>query len=970
VIIKLYMGRCLESFVEPCLALWFVEAARQSWKDLRPTVVLVPHQVYANRVRAHLAAREIPTLNVRFWTLPEMRRHLASAAGVSPALEDREDRLLILRAAALAVGKADAANQASAAVAAAPASLLEATELLEEGGWNRDQVTAPSLGPILAARDALLARTGRSGPASWAFSLPADRVRGSLAQILIAGFDAGHFGEWATLKLAAEAADEALVLLHTPRQKAEGLDLAWLASWEKFGPITAVGEDDPAGSPALAAAFDDLPLPSGAAPETDRVALALAATIMEEADQAAAAAAQALGAGARSVGLVVPQSGYLAREIARRLDHLGLPYYDGLAPTADDTRTAGFLRKFLALFEEQTVPRLLDLLAEPEVQPDGLKTGRMRSVIEHAIQAFLFTDIGLCSALLAEDEPPTARLIRELVAPAEATLGAFLAGLARAAGELGAEAAARQIRRLAAEKPDFQEIAIDRRGLRQWAEPYLLALEKRRSPLGTNPYARIQLIRPEHANGLSWDLLCFTGQNEGVWPPPVRACPYLGDDALRELNEQVFHLNGRALEAGERDEPTGVRDGRALCLSPSLRHILVLRDFANALELSGRVVLSAARRDASQAGAGLYPGQLFTRLQQLLQRGDDEVRGARCQLPEKFRRMPTNTDGLEEMLHAWHERRNPAAAFGEYEFCLKSPPDWAVAVPSSGWEGAFGNPAAVFLRTFLGVTQPRNIEEEMPWKMVAGIWVHAWISRTVGQAPKPLAEIGGWAEQIETEAGRHRERIARVLAGAGRGLPAWWTSLFEQARAMGRKFAASLESARGYVYAQGEVVIPAVDITLPSGARLPVFGRADLVLSDRLPAAADDYTDCRLAILDFKTGKAVRPLRADALRRGEGVQLPLYGLSLAALGATETELALIRPGDPVETQLTLAEVRRESAIFELFAWMLGTGTFGRLEPMRPEFGEGPGFPIACLETGTNLKRKMQATMQNAPLPSP
>ena len=100
------------------------------------------------------------------------------------------------------------------------------------------------------------------------------------------------------------------------------------------------------------------------------------------------------------------------------------------------------------------------------------------------------------------------------------------------------------------------------------------------------------------------------------------------------------------------------------------------------------------------------------------------------------------------------------------------------------------------------------------------------------------------------------------------------------------------------------------------------------------------------------------------------MQLPLYGLSLAALGAVETELALIRPGDPVETQLTLAEVRRESAIFELFAWMLGTGTFGRLEPMRPEFGEGPGFPIACLETGTNLKRKMQATLQNAPLPAP
>ncbi|MDD2765718.1 MAG: PD-(D/E)XK nuclease family protein, partial [Opitutaceae bacterium] len=155
---------------------------------------------------------------------------------------------------------------------------------------------------------------------------------------------------------------------------------------------------------------------------------------------------------------------------------------------------------------------------------------------------------------------------------------------------------------------------------------------------------------------------------------------------------------------------------------------------------------------------------------------------------------------------------------------------------------------------------------------------------------------------------------------------------------------------------------------LPSGRKLPVFGRADLVLSDRRPEARDDYAHARLWIVDFKTG-GIRPLRAERLRAGEGVQLPLYGLAFAALGAAEADLSILKPGDPLVRQLSLREVRAEASALELFAWMLETGTFGRLEPIRPEFGAGPEFPIACLETGTDLKAKWQAGLSRAPLPS-
>jgi hypothetical protein len=964
------MGRCLESFIEPCVVPWFAEAARSSWRDLRPTVVLVPNQVYANRVRAHLAAQEVPALNVRFWTLPELRRHLATVAGVRGPIEDQDDRILILRAAALATQAADETNEAAGAVAGSPGSLLETSELLSEGGWSGEEIEAPPVRAILARQDELFGRIGRERPAAFAFSLTLAQVHGALRSVLIAGFDAGHFGEWASLRLAVWAADDTLALLHTPRQKAEGLDFAWLASWEQLGgSVEPVGEDDPAGAPLLAAAFDELPMASGAQPEANRVSFALTATVAEEADNACATAARALADGARRIALVVPQPGYLAREIAGRLDRLGLPYYDGLAGSAEDALSSGRWRKLLGVFEEQSVPRLLELLAEPGCDP-GLPGGndRLRRAIERAAEPFLFTDLGLFAAYLTDEVPEIAAFVRQLAAPATATIGAFLAVLETAATVIGWESGARQVRRLAIEKQDLGNLVTDRRGLRQWLEPHLLSLEKRRSLAGSNPYACIQLVRPDMVNGLAWDLVCYTGQNEGVWPPPLRACPYLGDDALRVLNEQVCRLNGHALEPTERDEPTGVRAGRALCLSPGLRRALVLRDFANSLELSAHVAMSAAERDAAQPGAVLYPGQIFTRLQQLLNQNAEAVVGARGRLPEAAARMPMNTEGIEVMLHAWQERRNPVAAFGEYEFCLKSRPDWGPAVPSSSWEAVFSNPAAVFLRTFLGVAPARNLAEELPWKKVAGIWVHDWLHRAVGGEPRRIADLGSWRELVEAEGMRHRDRIERVLAGAGRALPAWWTSLWEQARVRGRQFADSLEAAREYVFAQAEVVIPEVEIVLPSGRRLPVFGQADLVLTDRLPEAPDDYRHCRAWIIDYKTGKA-RPLQAEALRRGEGVQLPQYGLALEALGAAAADLTLLRPGAPLDPQLSVADVRREIGIFELFAWMLETGTFGRLEPMRPEFGAGPEFPLACLETGTDLQAKWRASLQGAPLPS-
>jgi hypothetical protein len=978
--LNLFLGRSTDSFADEVLLPWFVAANRSSWTAPGPVVVVVPNMAHAHRIRQILAKNGVPSLNVHFWSPVQLRAFIARSAGLLLPWEESGDRVAILRAAAESVVATDPENLSARALAADPGALNETLDLVEAGGWSCDVLGIPALTPVFAAREAYLASSGRTTPARFSFNADPSSVSERISKLLIAGFDAAHWSEWATLRLGVLAADEATVLLRTPRRKSEQIELTWLASWEAMGAeIGVITEDDPRGAVEVAAAFDEIPFEGAGETFPDcNVEFALADCAVDEAEAAAALVAKALQSDAARIGIIVPASGYLAGEVARCLDRLEFAYFNGVPARRSESPRADLWRKILGCLESPTVEAFFTVAGDPALAASRSFTREeLRRFLDRECSQMAFPDLCIAADIIKESTSelgaPVATLMRKFSGwPARAPIGDYLALLGGLCDDLW-PAAAGEIERLRRETGDLAKLVISLRGLRDWLEPRLTDTETVISDAGGNPYARVQVLRPADASGLAWDFVVMVGQNESEWPPQARPCPFLGDDALRLLNAQVVDLNRDARAANASiDDVDAVKNGHALCLSPALERNLRLREFADFLEGSAALAVTASVRDPNRPGSSRAPGELFARLFQLLHRKPVargtplELKPANCLPREALKAGPADQAGVRMMLQARDARLDPDGPFGPYEFCLSSKPTWPVRVSASSWGAVNERPATVFMQHFLGVRAPRDYRGDIPWALLTGIWLHDWISKAVGKNPVRVASLGPWKAAILAQADAHKSRVAAILGLYGRDLPAWWTCLYEQTVRLASQFSGSLDAVRNYQFVQAEAELPESIVKLPSGAELPVRGRVDLLFLDRLPIAPGDFTGVNLAVFDFKTGHD-RPLTVERIKHGVGLQLPIYGLGYREHGAQSVAMALLKPGAASDAQLQLPDLVAAGEMWERLAWMLETGTFGRLEPMRPEFGGGRDFPIASLETPVDLASKWKASQ--APLVS-
>src|SRR3954453_7735555 len=134
---------------------WFREAVRDSWRQEKPTLVVVPYRSHAYALKALLLEHEISHLGVRFVSPPELRELLRSED--QPQLPLREHLRLLLAIAAEECMKLpdDPASRerrmmepdflAAKSVARAPDHLLRAIDQLGNAGWNFSAVNLESL---------------------------------------------------------------------------------------------------------------------------------------------------------------------------------------------------------------------------------------------------------------------------------------------------------------------------------------------------------------------------------------------------------------------------------------------------------------------------------------------------------------------------------------------------------------------------------------------------------------------------------------------------------------------------------------------------------------------------------------------------------------------------------------------------------------------------------------------------------
>lgn len=151
------------------------------------------------------------------------------------------------------------------------------------------------------------------------------------------------------------------------------------------------------------------------------------------------------------------------------------------------------------------------------------------------------------------------------------------------------------------------------------------------------------------------------------------------------------------------------------------------------------------------------------------------------------------------------------------------------------------------------------------------------------------------------------------------------------------------------------------DITITTG------GRLDIIFLSKTGESVQDVLKNGGAawLIDFKTGKHTR-LTAKNLAKGDGMQLGLYSLALNQLNASNVALTLQKPGDELSTQLHVADVIGQTALWEWVSRLQSTGVFGQLEQVRGEFNRGARFPLATLGIAQHvLDSKWKLTHQAA-----
>ena len=966
--INLYTGRTYEDFWDSVLLPWFNAQGRNAWRSSKPTCVVAPTVEALHHLKGLLFETGIPYFAVRFVLPEEIRKEMAVLLADS-RLPDAKLLAAMVEAAANSVLAEKPDDTVAAAVSRGPHTLTETLDVLHQGGWGAEQVEGDSMREIARRVEAALQTAHLLTAAQLDHrmaSLDVATYGIRFESVLAVGFDARHWKFWPLLKAAANFSSNFTACLTNPTALAEQADLVWTGSFEELGqgnihPVLDSMETEDMGEMASAV-------------EADRTVAAtvpvqfLAATNQtSQARMTAEKVAAALADGATSIAVLAPGPGVTARETALAFERLGIAHYNGIPVRRARMSDPEAWTALVDTLETPTIANLLGFLRIRSDIPPALyphSTDKLLHVLDRDGANFIFPEIKLLGGFLAEGADTRSVEVGQFLQkwpqlPESDTLGNFLTAINALLGQLEWGAARLSVQEVAGSLSKANALTISRSGFCSYIRDAVLAPSPIRTELGGNPFARVQILRPEDAVTRRWDKIFFTGQNDGVWPPRIQPGGYLSDEDLVALNSRIRALNEAVTDAGTGGDGTlSVIPGRSYMVGPFEYRALHVRDFIRLLESCNSAVIIAAIEDETAGGAAMHPGELYLRAHRAVHGGtlsrEQMTRiAARAEgsLHPSFLVPPTTPTNTTQMMTAWTARRDKVSSgFSSYEFCLNETPTWELNIPASAWGRVFDRPAEIFLRHVLGVSPTGDLRTSMPWGMVSGNWTHDWLQSAAPTGATPAADQ--WISGTTQAAQAFRSRVCRLLRAEGRELPTWWASLWAQSLAAADSLAETMGAAARHPYVITEGKLPKTLIKLPSGRVIPSGGRFDLVFSDSLPNAQGGFTGTGW-LVDFKTGSD-KPLTPKDLFRLKGIQLSLYGLILEALGMTGVDISLQRPGESANVQVTTNDVRANIAVMEKLADMAQFGRFGYYGEIHSEFPGGSTYPIATLSASASV----------------
>jgi hypothetical protein len=581
---------------------WFERIVPGAWKNLLPSLVVVPTRGHINDLKTRLIAKGCSHLGLQFVTPASLRALLARDDATPPAKPECLRLLLAIAANEMEGRPNESEALAAKAVARAPALLLRALDRLETAGWRFEELALPSFAPVVQRFNELLKKCD--------FVLPGEtdrrrlqeaaRAERKFSHVLITGFDGAHWADWFLLRAVVKLAENTTIVLEEPRENFSDIDLCWIGSWEEI-----CGEAQRALKPARGlgdSLFTEAEM-RGSAETTKRFDF-LIGTIFSEQGQALNGLCVRFLADEKCtrLGVIFPGTGALPRLVASSLERLEIRHNDGLGHIFPGIFESA---EWQAWIELQRAPRLnsflcfLNALPDPAVVSPRISRQVFEKILHESYEEVLLDDLELlrefCATRVDDKSQSAAEALRALpFLPPRATLAQFLEQTYAALAHLGWKQHAFELANVAHDWSQGLDMKCSRALFLRWLEETAATTGTARSAEGDHPYARVQLLTVARAQNQEWSHLIFAGWNQGAWPPPSGA-EFARTEEIRAFNHSVQQLNKRAARQGSQGEGhTSVRENHSLYLGPGDQRAIALRQFDALLESASEGVTLAA----------------------------------------------------------------------------------------------------------------------------------------------------------------------------------------------------------------------------------------------------------------------------------------------------------------------------------------------------------------------------------------
>jgi hypothetical protein len=909
---------------------------------LERAFLVAPTRGQTQALKQRCVVENIPLLGVEFLTPGLARRKRLPGVPLAPGLQELvlrteiEDRLRLL-------GPEDPARGLWKSLASdLEAALGDFHELLR-AGFKAADFRRRELGEVFGALVSWVERHryALAPLEDEAAALEAPRPeRAALAdRLLILAGGAEGWGEFFGLVALAKRCARVTVVVAEPEFSGRGAGgEEWVALWNAVLGVEAAPIDAPDPADSCAAVAE---LWNGDGGSAERAEVIVGASRSDEIFLAAEAVVRLLERGGENIAVVFPRAGSAHARFAQHLADRGVPFTD-LVGTAGTPPLDTLIQRALVDFYERgcrleellALWPLLGTLGLVRLSPGAARKacqGLFDETQQHGIEAPLsrlqaskdegWRELGRVAALLVPGWP--SRLTpSDALARFEAVRDRL--NLAEPAGW----SALREFARRAADPMPAAALLAAIRGFLP---------EKGPASGGGGPgvFSRVTLTTCRRAVGLAWSDAVFVESNARIWPERREPSPWLGDEARRELNPK-----GRfSLGVATGDLRTAI-ERRLYCA--------IARDTARS------VVLSAALFDEESPELRLGPNPFLERVLWMRSLGAEGAAGTLA-----FERLaaarPAAAEAgrpAEDWLAVWNGRRDPARPFDEHFFGDPSGRNTPHSLSASQIERGIEDPARIWFDAVLRVARVEWRPFARARRKAVGTAVHRVLAAALRGAP---AEGNFFILPAPADAGaRLAAELAKLRAGAPRD--SYWDSFHLD---VGRAAREMLDG----VFRISTAGFGAVEAPLPEGAtvpvgkskRLPVYGRVDLVLSDR-----PGWSDAAVEVVDFKTGGGSALSARRMASQGLALQLGVYLLAAQSAGATG-RVWMFKP-EEAPAPLGMDELEGASAKLQVLGAHLATGIFGARTPDRNEYSRLFEWPLACAPVASAiLESKFEAT---------